>query len=1722
MKSRKAGLFGKLVNRKSRARKQKRQNVRHLQIGEQLESRQLMAGLLSAETVAKTGRFISTEARSEVLAQMAALKSGGGGSGLAAEGFSNSTQTVQEVEPNNSRLNAQFIPLGFGPSGFSGVDYAGVMAGFTDEEYIAFDLSSGDILDVRLASGTGRPGTLTLMDSGARELATTTVLSSAGLTYPVQSPLSSVGLNAGTGVATLNYVIADTGRYLFRLADVATTATGLASYVANFRVYRSPFEAETAGNQQIIFLDFDGAFVPTALIPIGAPIGSGRLQPLSNSLGGYNLQRSDEAAFIDAITRRTQAKFDFVRANGKNPNFGVQILNSKDHADPWGLPNVTRVIFGQSPTDIGLPGSTNFFGVAQSIDPGNYAHEETVLIFHEAHQFNTLGVSVNATVPRFEMIAESIAVTAVHEMGHVLGAVHQLAGNGVNTIMDQSPTSPAVDAGAGRDLIFGTADDDPLQFRSDAYNASQFLVGGVNDTLNVISYALTTGQQGGRSEGFVYTDRNLNQRRDSGEPGLAGWVVYADLNGDRLFTANEPNTLSRGDGSYSLLLAPGTYNVRSVPASGFRSVAPASGSHSVTVATNQVVSGRDFGFEQLDLSVTGFKWDDLNGDGVAQPAEPRISGVWIFLDTDGDKRIDIGEPSTRTAADGTYKLLFPGPGTYTIREVIEPGFVQSLPGATVRTSPDGRLITGDFGYTVTVTGNPAIDNSNLAGLNFGNRSVVDYGDAPASYGTLKANSGAAHGFVTGLMLGGTWDAEGDGIPSALADGDDLAGTLDANNNVVDDEDGVILARPLVRGRNDNTFLVTLTNSTGTAAYVHGWMDFNQDGDFGDAGEQIFANVSLATGSHALAFTAPASAQLGATFARFRLSNEQNLGPTGRANSGEVEDHIFSVVNSLDLAVDDSFSVERNSVLNTLDITANDFKLPGETLTVVRAGPSSAGGIVTIVQGGKIQYTPPNGFIGQDVFTYDIRNSLGQTDQANVIVNVTAVFNKPIAVDDSFEVATNAVAIPLNVLANDIQGRAGAITIFSVTQPNKGGQVTIATGGQSLRYTPARNLGDTEQFTYSVADSAGNIANATVTIHLLPGDRLDDDVSIKLVATDLQGNAISAIPQGQQFKIDVLVDDNRNDRGQFVSTPGVFSAYLDLLYNLQLVSTVPSAVPGGRFDFDVSFVNDYTNFTLGDASVPGIINDLGAFSNRNNLNFPDFVKLASVTFTARSPGIAQFQPDPADDPPETDVTLFSNPNVAVPVSRVQYLGTTLEIVGDSVEFPRAIDDSFANGVPLNAFNHPLSVLDNDRRGSTGVIQLVSISGVQNGVAAIFDNGTPATNDDIIRYTPNSGFSGTDQFTYTIQDARGVQSSAVVTVKVGAADANDEAALRLDVTDLNGQPLGSSSVKVGDQFQLRGYVQDIRNPFGSNRGIFAAYEDVLYSSNLVTPVASSSNPLGFQVQFGPNYNRVQSGDVRVPGVINEIGAVQIDNSNQPLGTGEQLLFVVTFTASAIGDANFVADPADIKPLHDTLTFEPVAAVPFDRIRYGFDSVKIVAGSGGAGGEGNTNLANPLDVNADGFVSPIDALSVINSLNIGGSRKLNAAGEGEVGSRIYIDVNADGAVSPMDVLMIVNHLNTRSFNGGGEGEGDSGLAIAPIVSSVTSAIEDAGLPISAGNSDSGEADGLDIELASNSVGASAAVDLGYSGGGAQSDEDDDIESIISQLAPEIDLTWNKRLAD
>jgi hypothetical protein len=74
---------------------------------------------------------------------------------------------------------------------------------------------------------------------------------------------------------------------------------------------------------------------------------------------------------------------------------------------------------------------------------------------------------------------------------------------------------------------------------------------------------------------------------------------------------------------------------------------------------------------------------------------------------------------------------------------------------------------------------------------------------------------------------------------------------------------------------------------------------------------------------------------------------------------------------------------------------------------------------------------------------------------------------------------------------------------------------------------------------------------------------------------------------------------------------------------------------------------------------------------------------------------------------------------------------------------------------------------------------------------------------------------------------------------------------------------------------------------------------------------------------------------------------------------------------------------------------------------------------------NASNPLDVDDDQSISPLDVLRLIDQINKYGSRQSQGVGE------IFCDVDNDGFISPLDVLSVNNWINSRS---GGEGESDS----------------------------------------------------------------------------------------
>ncbi|MCA9133911.1 MAG: hypothetical protein KDA45_12180, partial [Planctomycetales bacterium] len=864
---------------------------------------------------------------------------GGGGSGfLHGEGAGNFAN-LTEVEPNDVLTQATPINLGTGAGQNDGVAIVGNLAlpsvpgAGPDQDYYVFDLKAGDIFDAHVLGLAAQTFDLAILDSQRREIIGNR--GSASGNYPIpDSPLTQT-----TGNADLAFVVPADGRYYARLSD------GDSVYTLTLRVRRPVLESQPVGTKQKIFLDFDGEYLRNEIF--GGPGGTARLSPLVDTLPNWGLTAADESRIIDRVVDVFRSKFfgaTAVSGVGGNGHYGtsgiagqfdIEILNSRDHADPWGQPNVSRIIIGGTALELGI----NTVGIAQSIDIGNFDTTETAVVLADTILANFGGVPRAGNLSLEDVMVDSTALVAVHEAGHFLGGWHTLNSNNNPQIMDTGGT-PANLLGVGLDGIYGTADDRDVQFGTDTYDptASGIQFGRQNSAA-AMAWGLSTGKVGGGTiRGNVYVDRNLSRTRDASDAPLAGAVIYVDMNNDGIHQVGELTSVADAAGNYQLSVPPGTYVIREIAPAGYRVALPQGNGYQLTVAANQTIANRDFANDLLDMTVTGRKFNDINGNGIIDAGEPGIENVWIYVDLDGDQRIDIGEPAAKTKADGTYKLTFPPQaGVYKLREVIESGYTQTVPGAAL-----------NHEYTVTLTGNPAVDNLAIAGLHFGNQlAAADYGDAPATYGA------AFHSFREGLFLGAQWDAEAANQPSADAKGDD--------NNGVDDEDGIGISQPLVEG-GENSISVTAVNTTGQVAYLQGWIDLNNDGDFADAGERLITNAVVGTQPvTAVTFTLPAGVA-GDRFARFRYSLSRDTGPTGPATSGEVEDYVLTILPASqgNLAVDDvAGPFTQGSVLNEIDVLANDFKSPGETLELVSISEPTSGGRVVISSSNTLLYTPPS-------------------------------------------------------------------------------------------------------------------------------------------------------------------------------------------------------------------------------------------------------------------------------------------------------------------------------------------------------------------------------------------------------------------------------------------------------------------------------------------------------------------------------------------------------------------------------------------------------------------------------------------------------------------------------------------------------------------------------------------------------------------------------------------
>ncbi|MEQ8798063.1 MAG: Ig-like domain-containing protein [Salinisphaeraceae bacterium] len=495
------------------------------------------------------------------------------------------------------------------------------------------------------------------------------------------------------------------------------------------------------------------------------------------------------------------------------------------------------------------------------------------------------------------------------------------------------------------------------------------------------------------------------------------------------------------------------------------------------------------------------------------------------------------------------------------------------------------------------------------------------------------------------------------------------------------------------------------------------------------------------------------------------------------------------------AVTDNFSVDEDDVLAG-DVSGNDGGISDEPVTYsVETGDGPSNGSVTMNADGTFQYTPDADFNGSDSFIYTVTDADGDSDTATVNITVAPVNDPPVATNDQIVAAEDANAVSGNVLNNDSDIDGDALTAAAIGAPVAG--LTINSDG-SYVFNPADpayqdlNVGQTRTVTqdYEVSDGNGGTDTGSVVITLTG----TNDTPVAVDDSD------SATEGGPVVNGSVAGNDNDVDNGATLSyaaaagqaaVPGLtFSS--DGSYSFDPSNAAYQGLADGEtqtltFNYTVTDENGASDdaaltITVTGANDPVVavddnppdVNEDGAILSGNvtdNDVDPDGDALTVTAAPGQGPvagltvnndGSYSFNPA---DPAYQDLGVGESRNVTfdyeVSDGQTTDTGTLTIVVRGTNDAPVAgpaesyevLEDGTLNIAAPGLLANDTDVDTND------VLSSVIDSNPSNGNLTLNADGS-------FSYTPNPGFTGTDSFTYLVQDDSGASnnSSAPVTVTI----------------------------------------------------------------------------------------------------------------------------------------------------------------------------------------------------------------------------------------------------------------------------------------------------------------------------------------------------------------------
>jgi VCBS repeat-containing protein len=393
-------------------------------------------------------------------------------------------------------------------------------------------------------------------------------------------------------------------------------------------------------------------------------------------------------------------------------------------------------------------------------------------------------------------------------------------------------------------------------------------------------------------------------------------------------------------------------------------------------------------------------------------------------------------------------------------------------------------------------------------------------------------------------------------------------------------------------------------------------------------------------------------------------------------------------------------------------------------------------------------------------------------------------NPPVAANDAYatnEDTTLNVAAP-GVLNNDADADGDTLTASKVSNHSHG-SVTLNSNG-SFAYTPDSGYTGADSFTYRANDGQANSNTATVTINVDGGTNnapvaandayaTNENTTLNVAAqgvlsndTDADGDTLTASKVSNPSHGSVTLNSN----GSFAYIPDSgYTGTDSFTYRANdgqansNTATVTINVDGGTNNAPVALNNTYSTDedTALNVATPGVLgNDTDADGDPLTA-----IKVSNPSHgwvTLNSNG--SFTYTPTTNYNGSDFFTY-RANDGQANSNTATVTITINVVNDA---PVAVNDVYATDQDTNLNVAAPGVLSNDTDADGDTLIASKVSNPSHGSVTLNSNGS-------FTYIPNSGYTGTDSFTYRARDGQANSNTVTVTINVDGSVNNAPVAL-----------------------------------------------------------------------------------------------------------------------------------------------------------------------------------------------------------------------------------------------------------------------------------------------------------------------------------------------------------